>query len=41
MNVNNPFVIKAFERLTELLYGIVDTMANFAVNVQKLLSFAS
>ena len=39
MNVINPFFNKAFQRFTELLYGIVDMMANVAVNVQKLRNF--
>ena len=41
MNVINPFFNKTFKRFTELLYSIVDMMANVAVNVQKLWSFAS
>ena len=36
MNIKNPnpFFNKSFKRFTELLYGIVDMMANVAVNVQ-------
>ena len=41
MNATNLFFNKAFERLTEMLYGIVDMMANVAVNIQKLSRFAS
>ena len=41
MNVINPFFNKTFKRFTELLYGIVDMMANVVVNIQKLWSFAS
>ena len=41
LNVMNPSFNKTFKRFTELLYGIVDLMANVAVNVQKLWSFAS
>ena len=40
MNVINPFLNKAFKSFAELLYGIVDMMANLAVNVQKLRGFA-
>ena len=39
MNVINPFFNKTFKRFTELLYGIVDMMANIVVNVQKVAEF--
>ena len=41
INAINPFFNKAFETLTELLYGILGMMANVALNVQKWQSFAS